>query len=237
MYVINFSSADRSTEDPQTEEGRRSKLTRGLTLLHAFRPQDNEVQLSELARRTGLPKPTVHRLIKELVDQGFLERGRRGLRLGHTLFLLGSRAPQHQLLRRMALPCLQRLNEATGGSAYLSFADGPNVVHLDAVHSPSLQTMRHTDHSSVCASAARQALASPAPAGPATGRQYTTVPGARGLVAVSTPVLGGSGTPVAALTVVGVMTHPHHEIAARHAQGAARTISRQLQEPWEQSPC
>ncbi|MFF8098462.1 IclR family transcriptional regulator [Streptomyces sp. NPDC016640] len=235
--MTSSSPVGRSTEKPQAEEGQRSKLTRGLTLLNAFRPQDNEVQLSELARRTGLPKPTVHRLIKELVDQGFLERGRRGLRLGHMLFLLGSRAPQHQLLRRTALPCLQRLNEAIGGSTYLSFADGPNVVHLDAVHSPFLPTMRRTDHPTVCASAARQALSSPAPAKRADCQQYTTVPGARGLVAVSTPVLGGAGTPVAALTVVGIMTHLRPETAARHAQGAARTISRQLQEPWEQPPC
>lgn len=228
-------SAEESIEK-STEERWRSKLSRGLTLLKSFRAQDDEVPMSEIARRTSLPKPTVHRLIKELVEEGFLERGPNGLRLGHVLFLLGSRTPGYQMLRQAAMPYLQRLNEVTGGSACLSVADGFHVVRLDAVHSHALPAGRYTEYHSLCARATRRALALPTgPPGTTEGcssRQETVVSGTRGLIAVSAPVPDLSGTPVAALSVVGTALHLRPEIAARHTRGAARTLARQLSEDY-----
>ncbi|MFA1544484.1 helix-turn-helix domain-containing protein [Actinomadura monticuli] len=52
----------------------RSVLARGLSLLDAFGSADTELTLTELAARTGLPKPTAHRLLSELVRWGGVER-------------------------------------------------------------------------------------------------------------------------------------------------------------------
>jgi DNA-binding IclR family transcriptional regulator len=115
---------------PHRARKRDSMLTRGLAILNAFRAGETELSLSELARRVGLPKPTAHRLVAELLDSGFLERGQRGLLLGRQMFVLGTRLHRDQKIRVLALPHLQRLRKATGAAAYLSVAHGREVIHL-----------------------------------------------------------------------------------------------------------
>lgn len=108
-----------------------SMLTRGLALLKAFGPDDVELSLSVLAARAGLPKPTTHRLVAELLDSGFLERGERGILLGRQMFVLGDRLPRDQKIRALALPHLQRLRGATGATTvFLSAVRDREVVHL-----------------------------------------------------------------------------------------------------------
>ncbi|MFE7277016.1 helix-turn-helix domain-containing protein [Streptomyces sp. NPDC057623] len=110
---------------------RDSMLTRGLAILSAFRTDDVELTLAELARRAGLPKPTAHRLVAELLDSGFLERGQRGLVLGRQVFVLGGRLQRDQKIRVLAQPHLQNLRRSTGTSLVcLSVARGREVVHL-----------------------------------------------------------------------------------------------------------
>lgn len=52
------------------------------------------VTTSAVARDTGLPRPTVHRLLTDLTEQGFVDRNRDTGRwqLGPELFLLGALA-------------------------------------------------------------------------------------------------------------------------------------------------
>ncbi|MFJ9378733.1 helix-turn-helix domain-containing protein [Streptomyces sp. NPDC101455] len=110
---------------------RDSMLTRGLAILSEFRADDVELTLAQLSRRAGLPKPTAHRLIAELLDSGFLERGQRGLVLGRQLFVLGGHVPLDQKIRALALPHIQHLRR-TGRTSlvYLSADRGHEVVHL-----------------------------------------------------------------------------------------------------------
>ncbi|AUG78262.1 IclR family transcriptional regulator [Kitasatospora sp. MMS16-BH015] len=109
---------------------RDSMLARGLALLNSFGPDDLELSLSELARRAELPKPTAHRLVGELLDSGFLERGQVGLQLGPQMHVLGVRSSREQRIRILARPLLQRLHGISGATAYLSVPRGPEIVHL-----------------------------------------------------------------------------------------------------------
>ena len=74
----------------QVEE-RRSLLRRALSVLDAFEYRDRDISLAELTRRAGLPKPTVLRILAELVDWGAVERTDRGYQLGVRLFMLGEK--------------------------------------------------------------------------------------------------------------------------------------------------
>src|SRR4029450_2678732 len=47
-------------------------LARGLAILRCFRATDHFLGNQEIARRTGLPKPTVSRLTHTLTQTGFL---------------------------------------------------------------------------------------------------------------------------------------------------------------------
>ncbi|MEV7037013.1 IclR family transcriptional regulator [Amycolatopsis sp. NPDC051061] len=112
----------------------KSVLARGLTLLDAFSYGDTTLSLAELTARTGLPKPTVHRLAAELVGWGGLERSSGGrYRLAMKLFELGQRVPRRRDLREAALPYLEDLYEATHENIHLAVQDGPHTLFLEKV--------------------------------------------------------------------------------------------------------
>ncbi|MCC3773901.1 IclR family transcriptional regulator [Streptomyces sp. UNOB3_S3] len=216
----------------------RSKLSRGLALLACFRAEETELTLSELARRTRLPKPTVHRLIKELVDWGLLERGPGGVRLGHGLFLLGSRAPWQRRLREVASPFLERLHDVTRRSTYLSVLDGTSVVHLEGIRSPAppADGPWRAEQGEVCAGAVGRAMLAHTPGGPAlreelsrVARQgYAVATGRLRSVAVAVPVLHPTGYALAGITVFGPLDGVRLMTTVRHAQGAAAATVAQL---------
>src|ERR1700726_2282620 len=52
----------------------RSVLARAFRILGAYTPADRELTLAEMTRRTGIPKPTVHRLAGELLALGLPHR-------------------------------------------------------------------------------------------------------------------------------------------------------------------
>ena len=72
--------------------GRLSSVTSALLVLKVFSEDEAEIGISNLAKRLGLAKSTVHRLAVTLAAEGFLEQnpdnGR--YRLGLSLFSLGA---------------------------------------------------------------------------------------------------------------------------------------------------
>lgn len=111
----------------------KSVLARGLRLLDAFGPADGELTLAQLSARTGLPKPTAHRMVAELVAWGGLERTATGYRLGMALFVLGQRVPRQRGLREAALPYLEDLYEATHENIHLTVFDTTDTLFLEKV--------------------------------------------------------------------------------------------------------
>ncbi|MFF1488531.1 IclR family transcriptional regulator [Streptomyces sp. NPDC058319] len=109
-------------------------LDKAAQILECLDPTVESYRLSELTRRTGLPKPTVHRLAADLVRLGWLERSGARYRLGAKLFELGSRVPRRRDLREAALPFLQDLFEATRETVHLGVREGREVVYLERIH-------------------------------------------------------------------------------------------------------
>lgn len=108
-------------------------LERGVQILQAFRPDGGTLMLPVLVARTGLPKPTVHRLADELVELGLLERQPRGYRLGLGLFELGEMVATKADLRETALPFLQDLYEATHETVHLGVRDELDVLYAEKI--------------------------------------------------------------------------------------------------------
>lgn len=101
-----------------------------LALLTAFRPGDAELSLAELHRRTGIAKPTIHRLLAELDGWDVVERTPTGVRLGMRLFELGQLVPRQRGLLEAATPFLTDLFEATHETIHLAVPDGVEVVYV-----------------------------------------------------------------------------------------------------------
>ncbi len=87
---------------------------------------------SELARETGLSRPTVHRLLSSLQAQGFVDRDSHtgAWLLGPELYLMGVVAAERYDISELARPHVSALAEATGESAFLSVRRGPETVCL-----------------------------------------------------------------------------------------------------------
>ncbi|CAM3985511.1 IclR family transcriptional regulator [Tsukamurella strandjordii] len=111
-------------------------VARVAALLAAYRPGDGALGVSELARRTGLPKSTAHRLTGNLVDAGLLERSGTSLRLGLRLFEIGQLATGHRDLVDAARPVLADLRSATRNTVHMARMEGTEVVYFEVLPGP-----------------------------------------------------------------------------------------------------
>lgn len=113
-----------------------SATARIVAVLAAFGPGDDALGVSELSRRTGLPKTTVHRLVGQMIEHGLLERAGRAVRLGLRLFEIGQLATRQRGLVDAARPLLADLREATKNTVHLAVLEGTEVVYLDVLRGP-----------------------------------------------------------------------------------------------------
>jgi DNA-binding IclR family transcriptional regulator len=91
-----------------------------------------ERSTSELARATGLSRPTAHRLLTALAEEGLAERepATGGWSVGPELYLLGAVAAPRFDVASAARDILAALAAETGESAYLSAVRGYQTVCL-----------------------------------------------------------------------------------------------------------
>lgn len=108
-----------------------SVVRRLSALLAAFELRDTHLGVNELARRTGIPKASVSRLVKEMEAIGFLERSGAKVGLGLRLFELGERASRRRSVREVALPFMADLREATRQTIHLAILDSTDVVYVE----------------------------------------------------------------------------------------------------------
>jgi DNA-binding IclR family transcriptional regulator len=90
------------------------------------------VSTTDLARATGLARPTVHRLLAALADEGLVDRdvSSGAWHVGPELYLLGSVAAERFDVVRHARDVVRSLAELTGESAFLSVRRGDETVCL-----------------------------------------------------------------------------------------------------------
>jgi IclR family transcriptional regulator, acetate operon repressor len=116
----------RSTNEEAPDDADASIVGRSFALLRAFR-SDAVLGVSDLARRTGLPRTTVHRLANQLYEEGALSRVGTKFRVGPALFELGNlHFPQR--LRDTVQPILDDLQRATGSDVSLVELVGKDVI-------------------------------------------------------------------------------------------------------------
>ncbi len=111
-------------------------LAKGFKVLEAFTANDNELTLTDIARRTLLDPGTVFRLVNTLVGLGYLMRvgDSRRFRLTFKVLDLGFNAIAHTELRTLARPILRSLVGEVNEAASLAALDGPDVVYLERVN-------------------------------------------------------------------------------------------------------
>lgn len=104
-------------------------VRRALDLLSLVAGMPDNVRLNDLVQLSGMSKPTVHRLLKQLVGSGMLmQSGQRRYGLGPTAFELGVAAFRRFPLRDLADPLLEAQARTTGDSAFLVVRSGSDSL-------------------------------------------------------------------------------------------------------------
>ena len=119
--------------EPVDKGGARSgtvqSIERAFGLLETMADHGGTMGLSQLAVESGLPLPTIHRLLRTLVDLGYLRQdsGRQYV-LAPRLIRLGESS--EAMLGVWAKPHLDRLVADLGESANLAMLDGDEIVYV-----------------------------------------------------------------------------------------------------------
>ena len=90
------------------------------------------ISTAEVARHTGLTRPTTHRLLASLAAEGFLDHDTHTAKwyLGPELYLLGSLAAERYDITDIARDSVELLARETGESAFLSARRGNETICL-----------------------------------------------------------------------------------------------------------
>lgn len=132
--LMALHDAPRTRADGAGTTGTKA-IDRALMVLSSF-VDEAEQGITEIANRVDLSPSTVHRIVRALVQNGYLEQSQHTDRyhLGPTAHVLGERARENWGFDR-ALPMLERIGSITGESVNMGVADGTHVVVLLRVES------------------------------------------------------------------------------------------------------
>ncbi|SEO97822.1 DNA-binding transcriptional regulator, IclR family [Salinihabitans flavidus] len=113
-------------------------VSKALSLIGFFSRARPLIGLSEMSRLSGLNKATVHRLLSEMAEQGFVEQAGTG-----RAYRLGPIYPRLAALREAAVPTrevaqrvLERISHETGETAHLSLVQGGRLSVVAYAYSP-----------------------------------------------------------------------------------------------------
>ena len=111
-----------------------SVLRKAFDVLASFGPTRHDLSLSDISRRSGLPKTTTHRVLRQMVSVGAVERDGHRYHIGTKMFALSS--PSREVtLRNIALPHITELSRRCGHTTHLAVLCGSDVLYLEKLQS------------------------------------------------------------------------------------------------------
>jgi DNA-binding IclR family transcriptional regulator len=110
-------------------------VVRALELVIAVGAHPDGVRLSDLAAETGLPAPTIHRLLRALGGTGFTlqDPTTKLYALGPRISALANQMAGGERLKVVARPILERLAAQTNETVFLAALDSDEVVITDCI--------------------------------------------------------------------------------------------------------
>ena len=124
---------DQAAEGPDrpARSYRVEALAKGLRLLSYFTAERPALHVKDLVALSGIPMPTVFRLVATLTEEGYLERTVDGMvRPGTGVLVLGFAAMQGLDLVQMSEPVLRDLAAETGETVNLGVLYGDQVLFV-----------------------------------------------------------------------------------------------------------
>lgn len=131
-------------DEEKTDRQFITALARGLEVLRSFEPGDGLLGNLELAKRTGLPKPTIARITHTLTTLGYLEYNARleKYALGTPVLALGYACLSNVGISRLAKPHMQELANFANCSVAMGNRDRLKLAYLELAHGSSTVSLR-----------------------------------------------------------------------------------------------
>jgi IclR family pca regulon transcriptional regulator len=125
----------------QGPDYRVEALAKGLRILTLFTEQRPAWRVADMVTVSGMPMPTVYRVVKTLTAEGYLEHLPSGeYRPGVRVLTLGSAALRSLDLVELATPRLRELAGATGETVNLCVLNDDRVLYLVRIRNSDLVT-------------------------------------------------------------------------------------------------
>ena len=120
---------------PGNESELTKSLSRALRILNAIAAAGRPLGVTDIARRVGVHKSSVYRLLRTMVEYNYLEQHETTSEywLGTQLSRLGQLAALHLELPRIARPHVEQLARRTRETANLVKLDGELCIYLISV--------------------------------------------------------------------------------------------------------
>ncbi len=112
-------------------------FSKGIAVLQLIADASQPPTISQLVKQSGLPRPTLYRLLKALAAEDLVnQRSDKTFAVGTRLIHLAGRALVQNNLVQVAEPELTRLCETTQETAHLAIRSGERLVHILQKDSP-----------------------------------------------------------------------------------------------------
>jgi len=131
------------TSAPSREGSQVKSIVRAMNVIEALSTHPRGVKITALAAELSLPKSSVFRVLRTLLDFGYVRQDPVTERyaLGTRFLHLAASVENHLDVRSLAHPRLVQLSEQTTETAHLALPVGERMVYIDKVDSPHAVTM------------------------------------------------------------------------------------------------
>jgi DNA-binding IclR family transcriptional regulator len=114
-------------------------VSRAVSILRAIAESTDDLTLSQIAHLVGLPRPSAHRQLRVLRDEGMVTRDpeTRRYRPGPEFYRLAALVVGNHEVVDLAIPYMKRLVEETGESSVLGLyhPEGPHMIYAAQIPS------------------------------------------------------------------------------------------------------
>lgn len=122
-------------EKLSNSRGQIQSLDRAFSLIEILSNKNEPLALKTITDISGLPKPTVYRILASLEAWGYVKQTPLGYKLGNKFLSLGFIVQEDLELRKIARPYLKKLNENTKETIFLGIIDNGRSLYIDKIES------------------------------------------------------------------------------------------------------
>jgi IclR family acetate operon transcriptional repressor len=127
-----------ATAEERSNGSQIKSIARAITLIEALAGHREGVTLTALADELSLPKGSVFRVLRTLLDFGYVRQDPSTERyaLGSRFLHIAASVEQGTDVRAIAHPLLVQLSASTSETVHLAVPEGQHMVYIDKVESP-----------------------------------------------------------------------------------------------------